>query len=178
MKKHRQEKTLRMMDDRLKKLKDNFDAFVEHFDNTPNFSGPSLYFHQKTINILRNNSLLAAFENELFFEYLYATLASWGLHKMGKMNAKLVDFDNFKGSITSQRERFLLLGDKRITELSIDTPIVNQLQKLMENLKISKGKTKLVYNSKTIHHLLPDLMPPIDRQYTLYSSIILQVPHI
>lgn len=167
----RQKGTIKRMCVRVNELKCYFDSFVKHFDKQqkidPIFSGPSLYFHHKVIGILYDQGLPGAFKNESFFEYLYATLASWGLHRMGETNTKLVDFDKFKKSITSQKKRILSLSDKRITELRTNTPVTNQLQKLIENLKISEGKTKLIFNSKTIHHFLPDLMPPIDREYTL-----------
>lgn len=151
----------------MQELMDYFDDFVEYFDHTLIFSGPSLYFHQKCIDIVRTNDLSVIFENKLFFEYLYATLASWGLHRMGETNTKLVDFDKFKESVMSQKEIFLQLRGKRITELNVETSLSNQLQALLENLKIGEGETKLIFNSKAVHHLLPDLMPPIDRQYTL-----------
>lgn len=163
----RRKDTIERMGKRVKELMEYFDGFVGYFDKASIFSGPSLYFHTKTIEILRKDGLSKVLESDKFFEYLYATLASWGLHRMGETNTKLVDFDKFKRSITSQKERLLALGNKRITELSIDTPIANQLQVLIENLKIGQGETKIVFNSKAIHHLLPDLMPPIDRQYTL-----------
>lgn len=177
----RQEKTFKRMNDRVKELKENFDGFIEYFDSTSIFSGPSLYFHKKTIDILRRYGLSAVLKSEQFFEYLYATLASWGLHRMGKTNTKLVDFDKFKESITSQKERLLTLSDKRILEFTPNqlTLVTNQLRELIENLKIGEGETKIVFNSKAIHHLLPDLMPPIDRQYTLlffYDST--SPPHI
>ncbi len=155
------------MNKRVKELIENFDDFVEYFDKASIFSGPSLYFHKKAVEILRKDGLSNVLESDQFFEYLYATLASWGLHRMGKTNTKLVDFDKFKESITSQKERFLTFGNKRITEISIDNSITTHLRKLIENLKIGEGETKIVFNSKAIHHLLPDLMPPIDRQYTL-----------
>lgn len=163
----RNEKTFKRMNERMQELMDYFDDFVEYFDHTLIFSGPSLYFHQKCIDIVRTNDLSVIFENKLFFEYLYATLASWGLHRMGETNTKLVDFDKFKESVMSQKEIFLQLRGKRITELNVETSLSNQLQALLENLKIGEGETKLIFNSKAVHHLLPDLMPPIDRQYTL-----------
>lgn len=158
---------IRRMDERVKELKGNFDVFLEYFDTTSIFSGPSLYFHQKVIDILRKDGLVFSLENELFFDYLYATLTAWGLHRMGETKTKLVDFDKFKDSIISHKNQFLMLKNIRITEFNDNTKAINELQSLMTNLKIGEGETKLVFNSKTIHHLLPDLMPPIDRQYTL-----------
>jgi hypothetical protein len=37
----------------------------------------------------------------------------------------------------------------------------------MANLRVGIGETLLVANSKALHHLLPGLIPPIDRNYTL-----------
>jgi hypothetical protein len=61
----------------------------------------------------------------------------------------------------------LALKNERITELNTGTYVTCQLQELIENLEIGEGETKLIFNSKTIHHFIPDLMPPIDREHTL-----------
>ncbi len=41
------------------------------------------------------------------------------------------------------------------------------LTTLFANLKVMESKSKLVGVSKTLHHLLPNLVLPIDRRYTL-----------
>src|SRR5665647_899414 len=38
---------------------------------------------------------------------------------------------------------------------------------LLDNIDVMQSESKLVGSSKVIHHLLPDLVPPIDREYTL-----------
>jgi hypothetical protein len=38
---------------------------------------------------------------------------------------------------------------------------------VMKELKVGVGKVLLVANSKALHHLLPDLVTPIDRNYAL-----------
>jgi len=167
----REKETIERMKHRVKELVENFDDYIQCFDKASIFSGPSLYFHKKVIEVLRTKGISRALKSDQFFEYLYATLASWGLHRMGKTNTKLIDYDEFKKVITSQKERFLNLKNKRITEIdsrtSEITEITKELQGLIENLKVGKGESKIVFSSKTIHHLLPDLVPPIDRQYTL-----------
>lgn len=175
----RQLQTLSRMNDRVNELKQNFEGFVEYFDKTPLFSGPSLYFHKKVINILSQKGLQEAIEDNLFLEYLYATLASWGLHRMGETNTKLVDFENFKSSIQANKDEILKLKEEKITQLNSDTALTGNIRALIDNLKIGEGETKLIFNSKTLHHLLPNLIPPIDRQYTLlffYNST--GPPHI
>jgi len=38
---------------------------------------------------------------------------------------------------------------------------------VIDRLTIGAGEAKIVANSKALHHVLPQLVPPIDRQYTL-----------
>ncbi len=40
------------------------------------------------------------------------------------------------------------------------------LWRVIETLKIVANATPLVAGSKTLHHLLPELVPPMDRAYT------------
>jgi len=37
--------------------------------------------------------------DERFIEYIYATLASWGMHRMGPGSSKMEDYDKFKFSV-------------------------------------------------------------------------------
>jgi len=37
---------------------------------------------------------------------------------------------------------------------------------IIGRLRASTSASRLVSGSKTLHHVLPDLMPPIDREYT------------
>jgi hypothetical protein len=38
---------------------------------------------------------------------------------------------------------------------------------VLDAMLISGSKSHLVANTKTLHHILPDLIPPVDRAYTL-----------
>lgn len=166
----RNQKTKNRMKKRVEEINKNFEDYWKHYDNNSIFSGPSTYFHDKTISLLKDEGLRNIFNNDQFFEYLYATLASWGLHRMGDTDTKLCDFEKFKQSIKSQKEDILTLKDKKITELKSDSEIdevISDLQSIIDNIKIGVGKTKVIYNTKMLHHLLPELLPPIDRQYTL-----------
>lgn len=46
--------------------------------------------------------------------------------------------------------------------------IKDKLSILFDNFEVMVKKAKLVGVSKALHHLLPDLVPPIDRKYTLH----------
>src|SRR5208337_3150297 len=66
------------------------------------FGGPSIYFHVQSIKEQET-----AFLSDRHIEMIYATLASWGMHKMGnpdETKAKLVEYSDFRQSILRHRE--------------------------------------------------------------------------
>jgi hypothetical protein len=124
----------------------------------------------KTIEALsRHPTAVDALGDDVYFDYLYATLASWGLHRMGPGNTKLRDIVELKASFREQASNI-----ERVQQLRIDrldpgkvSEVAEAAWKIMANLRVGIGRTLLVGNSKALHHLLPDLIPPIDRNYTL-----------
>jgi hypothetical protein len=134
------------------------------------FTGPSVYFYERTVGMVRQAaSLRDLAKNDLFYDYVYATLTAWGMHRMGeRVPTKLTAFPIFQTAV----RRFLEdVDDLRLTsicELSDQerAPITSRLAKLVDTPGISASGAPLVANSKTLHFLLPDLVPPIDRTYT------------
>ncbi len=131
------------------------------------FGGPSIYFHIQAIKEQENNFL-----SDRHIEMTYATLASWGMHKMGDptfTKAKLVSFSNFKNSIIRQKEDFEKLRDFKINSCTTFEyeSYINQLEKIYYNLQVSISDATIVANSKTLAHILPDIIPPLDRQYSI-----------
>ncbi len=157
------------MRSRVNRLCDNFDYYLKEFDETARLTGPSVYFHIRTLNTLERLGVRAALEDLNFLEYLYATLTSWGLHKMGPIGAKLVDFESFRTNLSNQRDCILSLQNYKLGQLTRENSdaIVNALWKILSSLRISETKTQIVAGSGTLHHLLPNLMPPIDRAHTI-----------
>ncbi len=103
---------------------------------------------------------------------IYATLASWGMHRMGdpeETRAKMVEFDDFKHSILRYRnelERFTSLKMGSCTAEEYEGYIDN-LREIYFGLKVSISDAPIVAHSKALAHILPNLVPPIDRQYTV-----------
>lgn len=128
------------------------------------FGGPSLYFHQRALQEL-NNSFLST--NHL--EMIYATLTAWGMHRMGETKTKIIEFDAFCKSIQKNENELLSLKELRIENLQEKefTELIKRLNNICFSLKVSVSNSKLVGNSKTLAHILPNLVPPIDRQYTI-----------
>lgn len=144
--------------------------------------GPSLDFHSMTISYLRqkqqlpNFSYVSLLQDQDFLILLYGTLATWGLHRMGAKR-RMVGFNIFKqqmdsiakllddikgitllnctlGQIESEKEKILVLFKKpRVT------------QRIRKIQQVNNQAPLLIANSKLLHHVHPDLLPPIDREY-------------
>ena len=131
------------------------------------FGGPSIYFHVQSIKEQE-----AAFLSDRHIEMIYATLASWGMHKMGnpdETKAKLVEYSDFRQSILRHRERLHQFCSLRMDSCTQDQyeKYVDDLEQVYRTLKVSISKATIVAHSKTLAHILPNLIPPIDRQYTV-----------
>lgn len=131
------------------------------------FGGPSIYFHVQAIKEQKTNFL-----SERHIEMIYATLASWGMHKMGdseRTKTKLEEFAKFQSSILNQKERFEAFRKFRMEDLTKEdyVKILNDLKDVYRGIKVSISNASIVANSKTLAHILPHLIPPIDRQYTI-----------
>lgn len=136
-------------------------------DVAKDFGGPSIYFHVQTIKELETNFL-----SDRHIELIYATLASWGMHKMGDPDvtkAKLTEFNDFKKSIKNYRSSLQEMSLLRMDLCSQEEygKYIDNLKPIYDNLKVSISDSTIVANSKTLAHILPNLIPPIDRQYTI-----------
>jgi hypothetical protein len=170
----RQRRTLQeRVDERrpiLESLIKDFSRCVRRFDPSRQFGGPSVYFHLMTIEALsRHPTAVDALGDDAFFDYLYATLASWGLHRMGPGNTKLDDIAELKASFRAQASSIERVQEFQIERLdpSSVAEVARKAWEIMASLRVGIGQTLLVANSKALHHLLPGLIPPIDRNYTL-----------
>ena len=70
------------------------------------FAGPSLHFHLRSLDAVRTNDF------ERAVEYGYATLTSWGMHRMGPGGSKLREFGKFRDSLRIVWPVVLQLQDK------------------------------------------------------------------
>lgn len=131
--------------------------------NSNTFVGPSIYFHQKALEYQEKEFL-----SDRHIEYVYATLVAWGMHRMGPKGAKMPNFDDFKGSIIAHKEALEKLHDKRIEDITIDEidSLIDELSIICFSIKGNNSKSHLVSGSKTLAHILPNIVCPIDRQYT------------
>jgi hypothetical protein len=128
-------------------------------------AGPSLYFYKKAFRFRATSPNIESFLGcDYNIEILYATLVSWDMNSRG---AKMKNFDDFKGNITSCLPQFIEL-EEMVKPQSIDyQKILYLLIKLYRILDLMISDAKLVSNSKLLHFLFPTICMPIDRENTL-----------
>lgn len=95
---------------------------------------------------------------------LHDTLRAWGLGARGSDLLPLAEFGPALMSASSRLEPLQPLGIDA-EDLEVERTI-EALWKAIESLGIVRNDALLVAGSKTLHHLLPDLVPPMDRVYT------------
>ena len=142
---------------------------MQRFEASAAFSGPSVYFHERAIERRRRHTTVAGLlADERFLEYVYAVLPAWGMHRMGNQSAKVCEFSPLVARLRSAAPLIEELWPLNITRLAPESiPAVSQTAwRIMEVIRVSTSETQIVAGSKTLHHVLPDLIPPIDRQYT------------
>jgi hypothetical protein len=147
----------------------DFPRFVLRFERSDAFPGPSLYFHERAIERRRlHTSVNDLMSDDRFLEYVYAVLPSWGMHRMGKQAAKVGGFDEMVSSFRAQAPAIAKLWDLHICTVpeTDAAAVAEQVWAVLASLKVSTSATRIVAGSKALHHVLPDLVPPIDRQYT------------
>lgn len=161
-----------------------FDDCVEDFYSEPHKSepfrrssdnfrkGPCLYFHQAAIRHVRQHShpfseWLA--DDRHYQELLYGVLTAWGMNQGG---ARLKDFADFRQALVhlgslEALERCRAVGLAHLTDQH--RPLLEEVFKALADpgrSKIMASRPFVVGSSKLLHHLVPDLIPPIDNEYT------------
>ena len=129
------------------------------------FGGPSVYFHIEAIKEQKTNFL-----SSRHIELIYATLASWEMHRMGEQaKAKLVEYSEFKKSILCQKQKLMKFVSAKIDTCTHEeyATYIDEIEDIYRGLKVSISEATVVAHSKPLAHLLPNLIPPIDRQYTI-----------
>lgn len=148
-----------MFDDQKTNLLESLQQAHNKYYEAPIFKGPSLYFHHKSLESSRKQDF------DRFSEHIYALLASWGMHRMGSGGSKILDFVEFSNSLKVVWNIALQLQKKEPGSLCESD--WENLKKVFCSIRCMATRTSLVGNSKVMAHLIPNLIPPVDRRYTL-----------
>ena len=157
-------------EENIKALSNELPFYLDKTREIPSkvFSGPSVYFHKRAIDEAKRK-IGEDFLGERHLEMIYAVLPAWGMHRMGETLTKMVDYEKFKKQIMNQEKVIKAMKqkyeDKTIVDVSDED--VKNIVKLMFDIRVSESHSQLVSSSKTLHHILPDIVPPIDRAYSL-----------
>jgi len=146
-------------DKRVTDILANAERYHSAYYATEIFRGPSLYFHQRSMGT-RDNPI-----SRVHLECIYATLASWGMHRMGRGGSKMRPFEEFRESVETVQQEIRAaqrLAYRRMTERGWEI-----LEKIFRSIKVMASGTSLVGHSKVMAHMAPNIVPPIDREYTL-----------
>jgi hypothetical protein len=143
-----------------------FPRYLQAFERDPPFRRYGQWeYHIETIQRRRElGSAIKAIYDDQFLAALYKTLQAWGI---GIWGSKLRSFDEFMAALRDRSSEIHALEDK-----AIDDPQMNvietcqQLWRLIDTLDIVANNTRIVAGSKALHHLLPELIVPMDRAYT------------
>ncbi|MDO8724109.1 MAG: hypothetical protein Q7J31_18055 [Syntrophales bacterium] len=75
-------------------------------------------------------------------------------------------FDNFSKSVEPLKDRIVEAQGFGFSEMAeIKWSI---LKEIFQGVNVMASGTTIVGNSKVMHHMLPNVIPPIDREYTLW----------
>jgi len=123
------------------------------------FRGPSLYFHRRSLETRSDPT------SHTHLECIYATLASWGMHRMGKGGSKMRPFEEFRESAEAVQPE--IRAAQRLDYRCMREADWGILEKIFRSIKVMTSRTSLVGHSKVMAHMAPNIVPPIDREYTL-----------
>lgn len=135
-------------------LTKNCDQYHNYFYTYNKFTGPSIHFHTRALKSTGNEKS----------EMTYAMLVAWGMHRMGSNGAKMNNYKDFNDSILITLEDIKRLKSKKLE--SMTEKDMNKIEIIFDSLNPMITKKKIVAVSKVLAHYLPNLIAPIDNQYT------------
>lgn len=144
-------------------LRDPRRYFAGSYEEFVYFGGPCVYFHEQALR-----ACAEAFLSDRHIEMIYATLTAWGMHRLGS-GTKLVEWNTFAAALRDQKPCLETMRGLRMLELSPEaySQAIARLKEAYCSLRVSTSAATVVAHSKTLCHILPELVPPIDRSYTL-----------
>lgn len=151
---------------RVREVIASFDELVVEYDQTVPFQRSGQYErHRVTIDRRRElGSVQAAIDDERFTALLHETLQLWGVGRRASRLAPLEAFRARLAAVADDVARFegLGIGSEELDAGSAATG----LDQLIRQLSVVDNQSLIVAGTKTLHHLLPELVPPMDRRWT------------
>lgn len=150
---------------RIAELVNNFNFYVETGLNSfKNRWYKGIRDHEKVLRQIRKEKEISKLViQDSFLQDVYNVLKSFG---MGSRSAKIKNLQEFKNTILQNKDEIIFLSQYELENLSIQDfeSLKEPALKLFKSMEIMESHARLVGFSKTMAHLVPDLIPPIDRQ--------------
>ncbi len=130
----------------------------------PPFRGDAVSLHISAIEHRRRlESIDAVLADTKLVDQIRSVVLSWGMTRH-----PLASPDRIRAAIERNAEALSGLWTTRLEDVRANERdgVAITIWAIISDIGISSGATQLVAGSKFLHHLLPDLVPPIDRAYT------------
>src|SRR5262249_12860748 len=129
-----------MFDTHKERLMRSLDVAHTAYYRAGTFGGPSLYFHLRALEAGKSDDL------DQFTEPVYALLAAWGMHRMGRGGSKMLEFEDFHASMKPLWPTVLSLQHADPDELGESG--WRDLGQVFRGIRCMATGTSLVGNSK------------------------------
>jgi hypothetical protein len=143
-----------------------FPACIEAYDRLVPFQRAGQYeSHRATVEARRRwSDVRHALYDDAFLGLLHETLQRWGI---GRRASRLAPLPEFRERLRARAEAISALEGIRIDDPAIDvSATADQIWRIIQDLHVVSNLSVIVAGTKTLHHLLPDLVPPMDRKWT------------
>lgn len=151
----------------VKDLCDNFEGYLAAFNGAPPFDDTQLCYHKVTLD-LRNKlgGVAKSIESDQYMHALYSTLEAWSMNwgKNLSYGPKMQEYDEFAEAVRKYKDDIASFEGLGLAQ--INTDVTRKLWRIIQDMQLSQTNTQIVTGAKALHHLLPKLLPPIDREYT------------
>lgn len=149
---------------RVVELSSGFDSYVAAYDRLVPFTMEQLAAHRHTIALRTQAGPVAdAIHNDDFLRSLHETLLAWGL---GTRGSHLAPLSEFSAAIRAVAPGLEELESLSIDDLASPGEVTERVWRAIEGVNIVENKAKIVAGTKALHHLLPQLIIPMDRMWT------------
>ncbi len=153
---------------RIEPLLANFEACLQGFETYSAFVEHPAASHHRTLRFVRQAPRpTAVLDVPEWLESLRVTLRDWNMDMRG---AQLLEMTAIQESFNALRPELEALETARLETIEPYYAVITErrLWSVIDRLRIGRQGTRLVVNTKALHHLLPDLVPPMDRTYTFW----------
>ena len=150
-----------LVDEQVAELCANFKDYLAEFNRKPLYAD-TLRQHKKMLSMREElGGVAKSIKSDEYLLELRSMLVAWGMDSRG---ADLKEDNEFVKAVRKCDDDIVSLEEKRVAYRDEEVP--GKLWRIIEGMELSNTGSQLVTGAKALHHLLPELLPPIDGQYT------------